>query len=189
MPTNNIPRQMIVQSRARGCNMAQVLLTNRTTLDLEQAHVPVMAVPECSNLPLTKKMSEYWQEHCHKNGREPLTMSAGSEEATILTNNRNHPQFKYVGLVHSRGYDAVECWDENGEPESGNLDHKLGEYPQEKYGCIAIYRGIVTAHLYETSDAAVRGLKDENNITEELNLEEVFVIDITAWTDNNERVI
>lgn len=189
MTTDGITRQMIVQSKAvDNSHRAYILLTNKTTEELSVGPEPPISVPECTTLPLPKNLDELWRERGNSN------LACRGAEVTILTNQRNdRGGYRYVGLIHSRGDDEVECWNRDGEPESGNPDHKLGTFPVERFGYIAICKGCVTSKVCESESAAIQELKLQMGLDRdaELNPEDVFLVQIGCWVsdDETERVI
>lgn len=193
MSTNNIPRHMIVQSKAVDTShRAYILLTNKTNEELSAGPMPPESVPECTTLPLVKNLDELWRERGNYNAR--MDLACRDAEVTILTDQRNDRNgYKYVGLIHSHGDDEVECWNRDGEPESGDPDHKLGSYPIERFGHIAIYKGCVTNKLCESESAAIQELKLQMGLDRdaELDPKDVFLVQIGCWVtdDETERVI
>lgn len=187
MPTNSISRisrNMIVQSKAVDVyHRAFILLTNKTDEELMAGTMP----PE-SVLPLPKSLDELWGDHGNFNDR--VDLACRDAEVTILTSQRNSRSgFNYVGLIHSQNNDdGVECWNRDGEPESGNPDHKLGSYPEERFGWIAIYKGCVTNKLCETESAAIHELKLQMGLNRdtELDPKDVFLVQIECWVTNDE---
>lgn len=186
----NISRHMIVQSKAvDNSHKAYILLTNKTNEELSAGPMPPESIPECTTLPLAKDLDELWRERGNRD------FACRGAEVTILTNQRNdRGGYRYVGLIHSRGDgDEVECWNRDGEPESGNPDHKLGTFPAERYGWIAIYKGCVTNKLCETESAAIQNLKLQMGLDRdaELDPKDVFLVQIGCWVtdDETERVI
>jgi len=190
LTNNNIPRHMIVQSKAvDNSHRTCILLTNKTNEELSAGPMPPESVPEYTALPLPKNLDELWREHGNCN------LACQGAEVTILTNQRNdRGGYGYVGLIHSHGDgDEVECWNRDGEPESGNPNHKLGTLPVERFGWIAIYKGCVTKKLCETESAAIQELKLQMGLSRDVELdpEDVFLVQIGCWVtdDETERVI
>ena len=181
---NEISRHMIIQSMAVDkSHRAHVLLTNKTDEELQAG-----SDPECETVPLTKNLDELWRERGNYNAR--MDLACRDAEVTILTDQRNDlGGYKYVGLIHSRGGDEVECWNRDGEPESGDPTHKLGSYPEERYGWIAIYKGSVTNKLCESESAAIQELKLQMGLGRDVELdpEDVFVLNICSWVNNDEE--
>lgn len=184
---NEISRHMIVQSKAVDkSHRAYVLLTNKTDEELQAGPMPPEAVPECETLPLTKNLDELWRERGNYNARMDLVCR--DAEVTILTDQRNDRNgYRYVGLIHGHTSDEVECWDRDGEPESGDPTHKLGSYPEERYGCIAIYKGSVTNHISPSESEAIQDLKRQLGLTTDLDPKDVFVLNIGCWVNNDEE--
>lgn len=184
---NEISRHMIVQSKAVDTfHRACILLTNKTDEELKAGPMPPESVPECTTLPLAKNLDELWRECGNYNGR--MNLACRDSEVTILTDQRNDRNgYKYVGLIHSLGDDEVECWNRDGEPESGNPDNKLGSYPEERYGWIAIYKGSVTDHISPSESEAIQDLKRQLGLTTDLDPKDVFVINICSWVNNDEE--
>lgn len=88
MPTNNIPRHMIVQSKAvDNSHRAYILLTNKTNEELSAGPMPPESVPECTTLPLAKNLDELWRERGNYNAR--MDLACRDAEVTILTDQRN----------------------------------------------------------------------------------------------------
>lgn len=194
MTTNNIPRHMIVQSKAvDNSHRACILLTNKTIEELSAGPMPPELVPECTTLPLVKNLDELWRERGNYNAH--MDLACRDAEVTILSGQRKDCDgYKYVGLVHSHdGDDKVECWNRDGEPESGDPDHKLGSYPEERFGHIAIYKGCVTNKVCESESAAIQELKLQMGLNRdaELDPKDVFLVQIRCWVtdDGTVRVI
>lgn len=192
--SEKISRNMIVSPKSFGKGSVILLtaLSEEEILSKSETGIgsPLNA-PELTVLPLTRKVSEiYTSLH---GGAPGEFVTVDGRPATILTDNRRGTSYKYVGLIDSGtgfGTDIVECWDDDGHPESEDPNNQLGDYPYERYGFIAIYRGCVSDHVYPDKEEAVRALANRlGRDVSSLSPDEIFCIQVSAWVDQDEKVI
>lgn len=191
--STNISRQMIVSPKSRN-KSAHILLTSMTDEQLSNGPSPSpLGSPECVVLPLNRQLSEVYA-NVRSNG--PVSgefVTVDGNEVIMLTDKRSGTEYKYVGLVCCSGgfgTDAVECWNEYGNPESGIESHQLGDYPEERYGFIAIYRGCVSKNICSTEADAIRQLSNQlGRDVADMDSNEIFCIGVSSWVDRDGKVI
>lgn len=192
MPTN-ISRQMIVSPKSSN-KSAHIFLTSMTDEQLSNGPSPnPFSSPECTVLPLNRQLSEIYAQNRSNGPVAGDFVTMDGDEVVMLTDKRSGTTYKYVGLVccpSGLGADVVECWNEYGNPESGIEAHQLGDYPEERYGFIAIYRGCVSKRICPSEADAIRQLADQlGKDVADLDPDEIFCIQISAWVDRDEKVI
>ena len=190
--TEKIPRNMIVSPKSfnKGAVVLLTALSEEEILSKSEIGSPLGA-PEMAVLPLTRKVSEIYDNLHGDTPGEFVTVD--HRPVTILTDKRCGTNYKYVGLISSEtgfGTDIVECWNDDGNPESEDPNNQLGDDPEERYGFIAIYRGCVSKRINPTKEDAIRELANQTGRdVSDMSPDEIFCIQISAWVDQNEKVI
>lgn len=188
-----ISRNMIVSPKSSN-KSAHILLTAMSEEELlDKSKSPKGNDPECAVLPLKRQLSEIYANYCSNGPYAGEFVTMEGCEVIMLTDKRFGSSYKYVGLICYRDGirgDEVECWDEFGNPESGIESHQLGDYPEERYGYIAIYRGRVSNRVCPTMEEAIRELANQTGCdVSDMSPDEIFCIEVSAWVNQDEKVI